>query len=698
MSDRRREDSKSRSRSKSPKSRKEKKKKKEKKKDKEERKRDGKDADGKAEDEQMELSIEETNRLRVSMGLEPLAKAVEDDEVALQAAKAEMRKRRNEEREKEDKAADAKRKKVEQDAKAKLKGVDSLGKELATETGGSASDWVARSRKIDKAKQEAETRAREIAEQEETALPEYSTEHLAGVKVDHTSKQMQEGAVYTMTLKDTYILNKDSTAENMEEDTLENSDLVAQEVAEKNKKLKTQTHLYDVYDDEANATLLPQYEDDKPKDTMRLTGEEDERAVKLREIRDKLKKTVPKEEDARKQSDFYDLNTEKAVPSDYLPAKPEKFKKKRKKEGGERKTGKAQLFDEDKNDVATHQQDHGSRDGGGVKAAAEQLAAERNKQLKDQAYLKALNRAEKDSKKLLESLEHVFEEEQDEELRSSLDRSRRLAQERAAKPVKREKQSEADEKKDLDRAERIKTFKKEDMDDVPVKEDLVFTATTEFCRGLASVSAVNVPEAPDKFVAPRPKAPKKAKLETKAAEPEPAAEENEDHDDDDEEMKASDEENGDFMGEEPMAAGGAAAALALAKLRGLLKEEISQAGRSQDETYHYEDPSPNISLNYQDEFGRPMKPKEAFRQLSHVFHGRPPGPVKLEKKLKQFREEQRRGRILYGSRKSTLDNFVKKQKKAGEAYVVLDGTKKGAYDVGAGVQNHGSRKQPNPME
>jgi len=41
-----------------------------------------------------------------------------------------------------------------------------------------------------------------------------------------------------------------------------------------------------------------------------------------------------------------------------------------------------------------------------------------------------LEKAEKESRKLMESIEHVFEDEQDEELQSSLDRSRRLANER----------------------------------------------------------------------------------------------------------------------------------------------------------------------------------------------------------------------------------------------------------------------------
>jgi hypothetical protein len=48
------------------------------------------------------------------------------------------------------------------------------------------------------------------------------------------------------------------------------------------------------------------------------------------------------------------------------------------------------------------------------------------------------------------------------------------------------------------------------------------------------------------------------------------------------------------------------------------------------------------------------------------------GAAKQEKKLRQFREEQKRGRALFGTKKTTLDKLVSKQKKAGEAYVVLD--------------------------
>lgn len=73
----------------------------------------------------------------------------------------------------------------------------------------------------------------------------------------------------------------------------------------------------------------------------------------------------------------------------------------------------------------------------------------------------------------------------------------------------------------------------------------------------------------------------------------------------------------------------------------------------------------HIKIEYRDEFGRLLKPKEAYRQLSHKFHGKVPGSgrsvpenafvtvaqilymdlfqgpsaMKREKKLKAMREE-----------------------------------------------------------
>jgi len=49
---------------------------------------------------------------------------------------------------------------------------------------------------------------------------------------------------------------------------------------------------------------------------------------------------------------------------------------------------------------------------------------------------------------------------------------------------------------------------------------------------------------------------------------------------------------------------------------------------------------PEVKLEYVDEHGRTMTPKEAFRYLSHRFHGKGSGKKKLEKRIKKSEEDQ----------------------------------------------------------
>jgi hypothetical protein len=94
-----------------------------------------------------------------------------------------------------------------------------------------------------------------------------------------------------------------------------------------------------------------------------------------------------------------------------------------------------------------------------------------------------------------------------------------------------------------------------------------------------------------------------------------------------------------------------------------------------------EDPAPNLKIEYTDEKGRTLKPKEAFRLLSHKFHGHGPGVKKREKKAKLIAEENSRKRYLAAAnapiqvgrnRGDTAARMRAKQKKTGLAYVVLD--------------------------
>lgn len=56
----------------------------------------------------------------------------------------------------------------------------------------------------------------------------------------------------------------------------------------------------------------------------------------------------------------------------------------------------------------------------------------------------------------------------------------------------------------------------------------------------------------------------------------------------------------------------------------------------------FKDYKPAVKLEYKDEFGREMNPKEAFKYLSHQFHGKGSGKLKTEKRLKRIEEERKR--------------------------------------------------------
>lgn len=48
---------------------------------------------------------------------------------------------------------------------------------------------------------------------------------------------------------------------------------------------------------------------------------------------------------------------------------------------------------------------------------------------------------------------------------------------------------------------------------------------------------------------------------------------------------------------------------------------------------------PNVKLEYIDDDGHVLNAKEAFRYLSHKFHGKGPGKNKVEKRLKKSQQD-----------------------------------------------------------
>jgi len=55
----------------------------------------------------------------------------------------------------------------------------------------------------------------------------------------------------------------------------------------------------------------------------------------------------------------------------------------------------------------------------------------------------------------------------------------------------------------------------------------------------------------------------------------------------------------------------------------------------------FKDYKPDVKLVYKDEFGRDLNAKEAFKHLSHQFHGKGSGKAKTEKRLKKIEDEKK---------------------------------------------------------
>lgn len=81
---------------------------------------------------------------------------------------------------------------------------------------------------------------------------------------------------------------------------------------------------------------------------------------------------------------------------------------------------------------------------------------------------------------------------------------------------------------------------------------------------------------------------------------------------------------------------------------------------------------PDVNIVYYDEFGRALTPKEAWKALSHKFHGKGSGKMKTEKRLQKIKEEQKKEAMISGDTPLSMNKaFQIRQEKAGQAHFVL---------------------------
>lgn len=86
----------------------------------------------------------------------------------------------------------------------------------------------------------------------------------------------------------------------------------------------------------------------------------------------------------------------------------------------------------------------------------------------------------------------------------------------------------------------------------------------------------------------------------------------------------------------------------------------------------FKDYKPDVNIVYPDENGRLMDVKEAWKALSHKFHGKGSGKMKTEKRLKKIAEEKKKEAMASGDTPLSMNRaFQMRQEKIGQAHFVL---------------------------
>ncbi|NP_001079496.1 SART1, U4/U6.U5 tri-snRNP-associated protein 1 S homeolog isoform X1 [Xenopus laevis] len=664
------------------------------------------------------LTIEETNKLRAKLGLKPLEvntvkteSGTKEDPVAASVINPIALKQQQELREK---LAAAKEKRL---LNQKLGKIKSLGDDELWLDDTAA--WIERTRKLQMEKEIAEKRAKLLAEMDEefgvSNLVEeefgqkkhYNSRDLQGLTVEHKMNSFKEGQTVILTLKDKGVLDEDDS------DVLVNVNLLDKEKAEKNVELKKKRPEYKPYDEEENVEDMAIF---RPKSVLSKYDEEIEGEKKksfqlesggaadgswekeLQNIRETL----------HNQAQTLELPQSKIASEYYTSEEMVSFKKTKRRVKKIRKREKVVRAD-DLLSMASESAptDFGSRSRGRgrrrVEDSDEENMMERMAEMPQSDDIRVENMVMSDEENY-DSAPILEEDELENELQKQLDKSRRLKQ------IQQQKDSSDKIATLVKRLESQKSHDEDDDDDR--KGSIVFNSTSEFCRTLGEIPTYGLAGN------------REDQEDLMDFEKDKADSENENGDSDGEEnigwsmVNLDDEKDQqDFsassttiLDEEPIVNRGLGAALLLLKNKGLLETTVQKVARvkalnkplpsavyciedkmaiddkySRREEYRgftqdfkeKEGYKPDVKIEYVDETGRKLCPKEAFRQLSHRFHGKGSGKMKTERRMKKLDEEALLKKMSSSDTPlGTVALLQEKQKAQKTPYIVLSGSGK----------------------
>ncbi|XP_033211788.1 U4/U6.U5 tri-snRNP-associated protein 1 [Belonocnema kinseyi] len=638
---------------------------------------------------QLSLSIEETNRLRAKLGLAPLdlptapkedSNVFKDDLGEFHHKPAPNKRKEAQEQKLREKISTLKDKRKIETSILRSK---TLGE---SDSDDDARAWIQKNRRLQMEKKKAEERAKMLDQLDEEfgignlvkeevqheRYKAYSARDLKGLRVEHDMENFQEGRTTILTLKDQGVLDE-------EDDVLVNVNMLDDERYKRSVINKKKKPGYDAYD-ESNfdefgvpvKKVLEKYDEEiegQKRESFSL-GLENVKEMKERQVE------LVKQRLANKRLESLKLAEPKLASEYYSEEELTKFKKPKKKirKIRSKKPLKADDIVPEGNDYL---KDLGSR-------------RHRRTEVKPKVDVRDIDDYEAPS----EDLTGIRLEEEDKELDLKL----------ALKRASRLRGPKSD-----DMEEFAAGIKLQDEGESSQAGNIVLNSTAEFCRTLGDIPTYGLAGNREENV-----------QELMDFKKEEAEDENMGEDDDDgrgawNTVKAEDiiiepaALEAPILDAEPSLGQGVGGALRLAISKGYLQKEdsnrpsASRFAHLQAQNYSIEDKTygdddkfgrrdrfngptsefkekdnfkPNVKLEYIDDDGHVLKEKEAFRYLSHKFHGKGPGKNKVEKRMqKTVTEGLMKTMPSTDTPLGTLNLLQAKQRETQSPYVVLSGSK-----------------------
>lgn len=593
---------------------------------------------------------------------------------------------------------------------AKLQG-KGLGE--ASDEEDSALNWIKKSRKRER---DLAARREQELEEMDDSYQTYDASHLKGLKVSHAMSEFEEGGETILTLKDRNILGE----EDEDVDELTNVNIEDRERLKKNLEAKKQKPGYNPYDDDqfngSKPSILPQYEDEEEEGGF-VIG----RAGKIKPVIDTVdEKTVSqklKEQSLsyEKMQEIKDYYTQEEVNATFKKPKNKKKKKTR------RKTN-----DEDDINVSTTTDDT-------TPAAPRSRTIDPDANFVDdddlqEALARARRVANKEKNKLLKKMtpEEIAKQIREEE-NSKMDEDEEEgglvlsettefinavgsniptfapketvapAPKETVAPTPKETVPSAPVKEEPVRHVQVEDVTDTPMEDPIEEKDAVMEEVEEektevpmveeplVSSGLAAtLSLLN-----QKGIIAKPTE-EQIKRDKIAAEQIRWQNEQRkrEHQRELEEKREKERRKGGDRGKDRNSD-----RVREAEREREREKEREDAQRMREYELAMQNYKPEVNLEYTDDNGRIMKTSEAFRYMSHKFHGKTSGKTKTEKRMQKIEEERKLNMMSSTDTPHNLASaLLERQQRTGAAHVVLSVGKRGVVPPTMPLENSKSSK------